>query len=162
MSSLSALLMGWQDFVQVGNQVGTKTFYSSVPWQTNALLFTIWNYVYEHFLRTIFFDIFDPHISSYMVAQFNCCKKNWYLTKNTLRWIINFQARDSHSAPLFKNPTAFWNLKTKYCTFIIYKEKRGGWGGVLKFVTCLQILLLLSNRYINYFADCWGRGSKNL
>ena len=147
MFSLSALLMVWQDFVQVGSQVGTKICYSSVPWQNNALLFTIWSYS----LRTIYFDIFDPYISSYMVAQFNCCKKNRDLTKNTLRWIINFQARDSRSGPLFKNPT---------CIFTISKEKRGEWGGVLKLFTCLQILLLLSNRYINYFCGSLGKGVK--
>ena len=35
-------------------------------------------------------------------------------------------------------------------------------GGVLKFVTCLRILLFLKIRYIVHFADGGGRGVKKL
>ena len=41
-----------------------------------------------------------------MGPQINCCEKNCYPKKNTLR-IMNFQVRDSHSVPLFKNPTKY-------------------------------------------------------
>ena len=44
-------------------------------------------------------------------------------------------------------------------TFMMFTRKSGG--GVLKFVTCLQILLFLKIDLLIIFADGGGRGSKN-
>ena len=41
---------------------------------------------------------------------------------------------------------------------------KGGWkgGGVLKFDTCLRILLFLNNRSVVHFCGWWGVGVKKL
>ena len=38
----------------------------------------------------------------------------------------------------------------------IYDVHTEGGGGVLKFATCLRILLFLNNRYIVHFCGWWG------
>ena len=61
--------------------------------RTDALFSIIRNYVNKH-TQTIYFAIFDSHISSINLI---CGQKIIILQKKALR-IMNFQSRDSHSS----------------------------------------------------------------
>ena len=45
--------------------------------------------------------------------------------------------------------------------YIMTSKQKGG-GGVLKFVTCLWILLFPNNRSIVHFSEWWGRGGQKI
>ena len=64
--------------------------------RANALLFKIRKYVSPKILRSIYFAIFDSHLS-----YFSSIKQILILQKKTVR-IINLQPRNSHTSPLFK------------------------------------------------------------
>ena len=71
----------------------------------NALLFKIRNLVNISIIRTIYFSIFESHVNyCSLVWPQNCHAINWLvvLQKKASR-IINFQPRNSHASPLFKN-----------------------------------------------------------
>ena len=73
--------------------------------RANSLLFIIRNYVNKHILRTIYFSIFDSHISYANLIwgqNLHAVSRIVILQKKALR-IMNFQSRDSHSSLLFKS-----------------------------------------------------------
>ena len=72
--------------------------------RANALFFKIRKYVSPKILRSICFAIFDFHLSYCCLAwaqNFSSIKQILILQKKTVR-IINFQPRNSHTSPLFK------------------------------------------------------------
>ena len=72
--------------------------------RANALLFKIWKYISPKILRSIYFAIFDFHLSYCCLVwaqNFSNIKRILILQKKAVR-IINFQPRNSHTNPLFK------------------------------------------------------------
>ena len=72
--------------------------------RANALLFKIRKYVTPKILRYIYFAIFDSHLSYCCLVwaqNFSSIKQILILQKKAVR-IINFQPRNSHTSPLFK------------------------------------------------------------
>ena len=72
--------------------------------RANALLFKIRKYVSPKILRSIYFAIFDSHLSYCCLVwaqNFSSIKRILILQKKAVR-IINFQPRNSHTSPLFK------------------------------------------------------------
>ena len=72
--------------------------------RANALLFKIRKYVSPKILRSIYFAIFDSHLSYCCLVwaqNFSSIKRILILQKKPVR-IINFQPRNSHTSPLFK------------------------------------------------------------
>ena len=72
--------------------------------RTNVLLFKIRKYVSPKILRSICFAIFDSHLSYCCLVRaqnFSSIKQILILQKKTVR-IINFQPRNTHTSPLFK------------------------------------------------------------
>ena len=72
--------------------------------RANALLFKIRKYVSPKILRSIYFAIFDSHLSYCCLVwaqNFSSFKRTLILQKKTVR-IINFQPRNSHPSSLFK------------------------------------------------------------
>ena len=72
--------------------------------RANALLFKIRKYVSLKILRSIYFAIFDSHLSYYCLVwaqNFSSIKRILILKKNAVR-IINFPPRNFHTSPLFK------------------------------------------------------------
>ena len=72
--------------------------------RANALLFKIRKYVSPKILRSIYFAIFDSHLSYCCLVwaqNFSSIKQILILQKKAVR-IINFQPRNSHTSPLFK------------------------------------------------------------
>ena len=72
--------------------------------RANALLFKISKYVSPKILRSIYFAIFDSHLSYCCLVwaqNFSSIKQILILQKKAVR-IINFQPRNSHTSPLFK------------------------------------------------------------
>ena len=72
--------------------------------RANALLFKIRTYVSPKTIRSIYFAIFDSHLSYCCLVwaqNFSSIKRILILQKKTVR-IINFQPRNSHTSPLFK------------------------------------------------------------
>ena len=72
--------------------------------RANALLFKIRKYISPKILRSIYFAIFDSHLSYCCLAwvqNFSSIKRILILQKKAVR-IINFQPRKSHTSPLFK------------------------------------------------------------
>ena len=71
--------------------------------RANALLFKTRKYVSHKILRTIYFAIFDSHLSCWCLvwAQNFSSIKHFNFTKKAVR-IINFQPSNSHTSPLFK------------------------------------------------------------
>ena len=70
----------------------------------NDLLFKLRKYVSPKILRSIYFGIFDSYLSYCCLAWAqNCCtnQRIVILQKKAVR-IINFQPRNSHTSPLFK------------------------------------------------------------
>ena len=89
---------------------------TNLPWQhhvndlsiklnrANALLFKIRKYVSRKILRSIYFAIFDSHLSYCCLVwaqNFSSIKQILILQKKAVR-ILNFQPRNSHTSPLFK------------------------------------------------------------
>ena len=67
--------------------------------RANALLFKIWKYVSLKILRSIYFAIFDSHLSYCCLAwvqNFRNIKQSLILQEKTVR-IINFQPRNSYT-----------------------------------------------------------------
>ena len=88
----------------------------NLPWQhpvndlsiklnrSNALLFKIRKYVSPKILRSIYFAIFDSYLSYCCLVwaqNISSIKQIPILQKKAVR-IINFQPRNSHTSPLFK------------------------------------------------------------
>ena len=72
--------------------------------RANALLFKIRKYVSLKILKSIYFAIFDSYLSHCcLVWAQNCCtiQRIVILQKKAVRF-INFQPRNSHTSPLFK------------------------------------------------------------
>ena len=72
--------------------------------RANALLFKMRKYVSPKILRSIYFAIFDSHLSYCCLVwaqNFSSIKRILILQKKPVR-IINFQPRNSHTSPLFK------------------------------------------------------------
>ena len=72
--------------------------------RAKALLFKIRKYVIPKILRSIYFAIFDSHLSYcclVWVQNFSSIKRILILQKKAVR-IINFQPKNSHTSPLFK------------------------------------------------------------
>ena len=72
--------------------------------RANAFLFKIRKYVSPKILRSIYFAIFDSHLSYCRLVwaqNFSSIKRILILQKKAVR-IINFQPRNSHTSPLFK------------------------------------------------------------
>ena len=72
--------------------------------RANAVLFKIRKYVSPKILRSIYFAIFDSHLSYCCLVwaqNFSSIKRILILQKKAVR-IINFQPRNSHTSPLFK------------------------------------------------------------
>ena len=72
--------------------------------RANALLFEIRKYVSTKILRSIYFAIFDSHLSYCCLVwaqNFSSIKRILILQKKAVR-IINFQPRNSHTSPLLK------------------------------------------------------------
>ena len=72
--------------------------------RANALLFKIRKYVSPKILRSIYFAIFDSNLSYCCLVwaqNFSSIKQILILQKKAVR-IINFQPRNSHTNPLFK------------------------------------------------------------
>ena len=72
--------------------------------RANALLFKMRKYVSPKILRSIYFAIFDSHLSYCCLVwaqNFSSIKRILILQKKAVR-IINFQPRNSHTSPLFK------------------------------------------------------------
>ena len=69
----------------------------------NALRFKMRRYISLKILTSIDFAIFDSYVSCCLVWAQNCStiKRIVVLQKKAAR-IINFQARNSHTSPLFK------------------------------------------------------------
>ena len=70
----------------------------------NSLLFKIREYVSLKILRSIYFAIFDSYLSYCCLVwaqNFSSIKRILIFQKKTVR-IINFQPRNSHTSPLFK------------------------------------------------------------
>ena len=90
--------------------------YTNLTWQhhvsdlsiklnrANALLFKIRKYVSLKILRSIYFAIFDSQLSYcclFQAQNFSSIQQILILQKKAVR-IINFQPRNSHTSPLFK------------------------------------------------------------
>ena len=72
--------------------------------RANALLFKIRKYVSLKILRSIYFAIFDSYLSYCCLVwalNFSSIQRILILQKKAVR-IINFQPRNSHTSPLFK------------------------------------------------------------
>ena len=72
--------------------------------RANALLFKIRKYVCPKILRSIYFGIFESHLSYCCLVwaqNFSSIKRILILQKKAVR-IINLQPRNSHTKPLFK------------------------------------------------------------
>ena len=72
--------------------------------RANALLFKMGKYVSLKILRSFYFSIFDSYLSyCCLVWAQNCStiQRITFLQKNAIR-IINFQPRNFHTSPLFK------------------------------------------------------------
>ena len=72
--------------------------------RANALLFKIRKYVSPKILRSIYFVIFDSHLSYCCLGwakNFSSIKRILILQKKVVR-IINFQPRNCHTSPLFQ------------------------------------------------------------
>ena len=72
--------------------------------RANAVLFKMRKYVSPKILRSIYFAIFDSHLSYCCLVwaqNFSSIKRILILQKKAVR-IINFQPRNSHTSPLFK------------------------------------------------------------
>ena len=72
--------------------------------RANALLFKMRKYVSLKILRSIYFAIFDSYLSYCCLVwaqNFSSIKRILILQKKAVR-IINFQPRNSHTSPLFK------------------------------------------------------------
>ena len=72
--------------------------------RANALLFKIRDYVSPKILRSVYFAIFGFHLSYSCLVwaqNFSSIKRILILQKKAVR-IINFQLRNSHTSPLFK------------------------------------------------------------
>ena len=84
--------------------------------RANALLFKMRKYVTLKILRSIYFAIFDSYLSYCCpVWTQNCCtiQRIVILQKKTAR-IINFQSRNSHTSPLFKQ-SSILKFQDKMC-----------------------------------------------
>ena len=82
--------------------------------RTNALLFKI--YVSPKILRSIYFAIFDPYLSYcclFWAQNFSTIQRIVILQKKAIR-IINFQPRNFHTSPLFKQ-NSILKFKDKIC-----------------------------------------------
>ena len=73
--------------------------------RANALLFKIRKYVSPKILRSIYFAIFDSHLSYCCLVwaqNFSSIKRILILQKKKAVRIINLQPRNSHTSPLFR------------------------------------------------------------
>ena len=84
--------------------------------RANALLSKMRKYVSLKILRSIYFAIFDSYLSyCYLVWAQNCSaiQRIVILQKKAVR-IINFQPRNSHTSPLFKQ-SSILKFQDKIC-----------------------------------------------
>ena len=84
--------------------------------RVNALLFKMRRYVSLKILRFIYFAIFDPYLSyCCLVWAHNCSniQRIIILQKKAIR-IINFQPRNFHTSPLFKQ-NSILKFQNKIC-----------------------------------------------
>ena len=89
--------------------------------RANVLLFKMRKYVSLKILRTIYFAIFDSYLS--------CCCLVWAQNCSTIQRIIilqekairitNFQTRNSHTSPLFKQ-NSILKFQDKICLELIH------------------------------------------
>ena len=71
--------------------------------RTNALLLKISNYVIKKYLRNIYYEIFDSHLTYFCIVwaqNINAVNRLIILQKKALR-IMNFKDQLFHSSPLF-------------------------------------------------------------
>ena len=81
--------------------------------RANALLFKIRKYISPKILRSIYFAIFDSYLSYCCLVwaqNFSTIQRIVILQKKAIR-IINFQPRNFHTSPLFKQKLHFKILK---------------------------------------------------
>ena len=84
--------------------------------RANALLFKMRKYVSLKILRLIYFAIFDSYLSyCYLVwaQNFSTIQQIVILQKKAVR-IVNFQPRNSHTSPLFKQ-NSILKFQDKIC-----------------------------------------------
>ena len=83
--------------------------------RTNALLLKMRKYVSLKILRSIYFAIFDFYLCYCCLvwAQNTSTLTNYNFTKKTIR-IINFQPRNFHTSPLFKQ-NSILKFQDKIC-----------------------------------------------
>ena len=84
--------------------------------RVNALLFKLRKYISLKILRCIYFAIFDSYLSyCCLVWAQNCCtiQRIVILQKKAVR-IINFEPRNSHTSPLFKQ-SSILKFQDKIC-----------------------------------------------
>ena len=100
--------LNWKDYI---HDIATKLN------RANTLLPKIRNYVNFNTLKSIYFAIFDSHISyANLISGGKTLTLHLELSpyrKKPIR-IINNQPRNSHSNLLFKEKTVFLNLKIKF------------------------------------------------
>ena len=89
--------------------------------RANALLFKIRKYVSLKVLRSIYFAIFESHLSYYSLAQaqnFRIMQRIMILQKKAVR-IINFQSRNFHASPIFRQSSIVKLVKYAETTFYL-------------------------------------------